>query len=381
MKLIPYGKQYIDNKDISFISKVLKKDKITTGEFVEKFENKINKYLNCKYSTTCNSGTSALFLALLAINIKKKDIIIMPSVNFVSSYNICKLFGARIYLADVNKQTGQMFPENVSDCCKKFKLKKVKAIITMYNGGNPQNADLFYKFKKILGCFIIEDACHALGAEYQFKRNIFKIGSCKHADISTFSLHPLKTITTGEGGIVTTNSKKFDERIKKHRSLGIKKDRNNHWKYDVIYQGFNFRLTDFQCALGISQLKKIKSFISARGNIAKKYSKELNKIPQISLPKYNKKYKSSHHLYLINLNKKSYKFKDKLIKYMLKNKIKFQYHYIPIYKFKVFKDAFIGKNAERYFNTAVSLPIHYSLSTKEQNFVIKKIKFFLKNII
>ena len=133
----------------------------------------------------------------------------MPSINFIASYNISALLGAKIYLADVDRQTGQMTPKNIIECCKNYKIKKVKIIITMYNGGNPQNADLFYKLKKKFGCLIIEDACHALGSEYQVEKKFFKIGSCKQADISTFSLHPLKTITTGEGGIVTTNSKKL----------------------------------------------------------------------------------------------------------------------------------------------------------------------------
>ena len=379
MKIIPYGKQFIDNNDIKAVTGALKLDKITTGKFVEKFENKINEFLKCKYSATCNSGTSALFLALVAVNIKKNDIIIMPSINFIASYNISALLGAKIYLADVNRQTGQMTLENIIECCKKYKIKKVKAIITMYNGGNPQNADLFCKLKKKFGCLIIEDACHALGAEYQVGKKIFKIGSCKHADISTFSLHPLKTITTGEGGIVTTNSKKLYEKIKKIRSLGIKKNNNFHWKYDVVSKGFNFRLTDFQCALGISQLKKIKSFITSRSIIAKRYTNKLSKCSQISLPNYNKRYKSSHHLYLIHLKKENLKLKQKLIEFMLKNNIILQFHYIPVYKFKVFKGLYIGTEAERYFKTAISLPIYYGLTLKEQNFIIKKLNFFFNN--
>ena len=378
MKIIPYGKQFIDDKDILSVTKALKRDKLTTGDLVEKFETKIKKFVNCKYSTTCNSGTSAIFLALMSIDVKKNDIIIMPAINFISSYNVSKLFGAKIYLADVNKFTGQMMPENVSDCCKKFKLKKVKAIITMYNGGNPQSADLFYKFKNKLNCYIIEDACHALGSEYEYKKKTFKIGSCKHADISTFSLHPLKTITTGEGGIVTTNSKKLNDKIKKHRSLGIKRDSKDHWKYDVVYQGFNFRLTDFQCALGMSQLKKIGLFISSRSLIAKRYTDNLSQISQIYIPKYDKNYKSSHHLYLIHLKKGNLSLKKRLINYMKKNNIILQYHYIPIYKFKIFQDLFKGTNAEQYYKTTISLPIYYGLNSKIQNYITEKLKLFFE---
>ena len=376
MKMIPYGKQYIDKKDIDQVSKILKKDKITSGNEVERFEKKINNYLNCSYSTTCNSGTSAIFIAMQAIQLKKDDVVIMPSVNFIASYNVTKILGAKIYLADVDKMTGQMSPKNVEDCCKKFNLKKIKAIIIMYNGGYPENAENFVKLKKKYKSFLVEDACHALGAEYKIKKKKFKIGSCKHSDISTFSLHPLKTITTGEGGIVTTNSKYLDDKIKKFRSLGIKKNKDKHWSYDVIYNGLNFRLNDFQCALGISQLKKINLFIALRTKISKKYNNELKNITQILPLNHLNKYKSSHHLYLVNLKKNDLKLKEKLIKYMLKNNIILQFHYIPIYKFKNFYGKYINKNAESYYKSCISLPIYPGLSLKDHNYIISKLKKF-----
>ena len=148
MKLVPYGRHYIDNQDVNEVIKVLKSDIITGGSKVLEFEKQIKNYLNCKYSLTCNSGTSALFLALQSIEIKKNDVIIMPSVNFIASYNVAKLFNAKVYLADVNQNTGQMSPDHVDECCKKYNLKKVKALIVMYNGGFPENAGNFRKFKK-----------------------------------------------------------------------------------------------------------------------------------------------------------------------------------------------------------------------------------------
>ncbi len=382
MKFIPYGSQYIDSKDIQSVVKTLKKDKITTGSEVNKFEKKISAFLKCKYSTTCNSGTSALYLSLLAINVKKNDTIIMPTINFVSSYNLAKILGANIYLADVDKKTGQMSPKNVDECCKRFNIKKVKAIIIMYNSGYPQNAEKFIKLKKKFKCFLIEDACHAFGAEYKFKGSNLKIGSCVHSDISTFSMHPLKTITTGEGGIVTTNSKKLDEKIKKIRSLGIQKSNKKHWEYDVKYPGFNFRLNDFQCSLGISQLNKVKRFLKYRKKIADKYNKQLKNIPDIAIPIHLKEYISSNHLYLINLKIPNYKKKEKLIKYMLKNKIILQSHYIPIYKFNLYRGKqHLSYNTQIYYNSTISLPIYYNLSSKEQNYIINLINKFFKSIL
>ena len=380
MKYTPYGRHFIDKKDISNVVNVLKKEKITTGNEVKKFETKLTKFFGSKFTTVCNSGTSALYLAFLAIGLKKNDKVVMPAINFVASYNVVKNFGAKVFLADVDKFTGQMSPTNVIRCCKKYKLKKIKAILTMYNGGYPQNAENFYKLKKKYKCFIVEDACHALGAEYLFKNSRIKIGSCKHSDISTFSLHPLKSITTGEGGVVTTNSKLLDHKLKRTRSLGIDKKTNKHWEYDVIYNGFNFRLTDFQCALGISQLTKLNLFLRSRKAIASRYSKELKKIPKIFVPNYESKYISSYHLYIINFKFKSLKIKDNLMKFMLKNKIILQYHYIPIYKFKVFKDKYLNKCSEHYYRSSISLPIYHGLKNKEQNKVIRLLIKFFKRI-
>ena len=379
MKLIPYGKQHIDSNDIRLVAKSLRSQLITTGQYVINFEKKIQNYLKCKYATTCNSGTSAIYLAYQSIGIKKNDILIMPSINFIASYNIAKLFGAKVYLADVNKNTGQTSPSNILEVCKKFKINKVKAIITMYNAGYPDNVENFKSLKNKFGAYIIEDACHAFGSEYILKNKRYKVGSCAHSDIATFSLHPVKTITTGEGGIITTNSKQLNYKIKKIRSHGIVKNKKYHWKYDVLYAGLNFRLNDFQCALGISQLKKIKKFISYRNKIANKYSKRLNLVNDIKCPNLNKNYISSNHLFLINLKKPNILKKEKLIKYMLKSKIILQYHYIPLYKFKFFSDKYLGKNAEFYYNSTVSLPIYYGLKAKEQNLIINKIKKFFKN--
>jgi len=373
MKIIPYGRQYIDTKDISAVSKTLKNDKITSGNEVQKFEDKINNFLKCKFSITCNSGTSAIFLAMQAINIKKNDVIVMPVINFIASHNIAKLFGAKIFLADVNAQTGQMTPEDFINCCKKFKLKKVKALIVMYNGGYPENADKFIELKKKYGFFIIEDACHALGASYINKKKNIMVGSCRHSDLCTFSFHPLKSITTGEGGIVTTNNRYLYDKVKKLSSLGIKK-KKNHWEYDVLFTGLNFRLNDFQCALGISQLKKLKKFLSYRKKIFSEYIKSLKDLKEIQLPSFNSKYKSSNHLFIIQLKNFSLNQKNTFIKYMLKKKIILQYHYIPIYKFKIFKGKYSSKSSKIYFNTSVSLPIYFGLSKQQQQYIVKSIK-------
>ncbi len=379
MKQISYGGQYLDSLDISAVKKSLKNKLITSGSSVIKFENEINNYLKCKFSTVCNSGTSAIFLALKAINLKKGDIVLMPSVNFISSFNVTKILGAKVVLVDVDKFTGQITPEKVIESCKKNKIKKFKALIVMYNGGYPLNAQNYLSLKNKFNCYVIEDACHALGASYKNKNKFIKVGSCKHSDICTFSLHPLKTITTGEGGIVTTNNQKFSKAIKSLRSHGIIRNQKKHWTYDVAFNSLNFRLTDFQCELGISQLKKISKFVKKRKKIAKIYEKKLKKLSKFLNYKFTYlNYNSSYHLLLVNLKVPNFKLKEKLIKFMFNKKITLQYHYIPIYKFTINQKNYNYKNTEIYYNSTLSLPIFYNLKDFEINYVVKQLYNFFK---
>jgi dTDP-4-amino-4,6-dideoxygalactose transaminase len=384
MKNIPYGRQHIDSSDIKAVSKALKSDLITTGDYVKEFEKKITKLLRVRFAVSCNSGTSAIHLAFLSINLSKNDVVIMPAINFIAAYNLAKIMGANIFLADVDPSTGQMTPEKLLECIKKNKLKKVKVIVTMYLGGYPENVIEFYKIKKKLGCFLIEDACHALGAQYKFKGKNIYIGSCKHSDVSTFSLHPVKTITSAEGGIATTNNKKIFNSMRLFRSHGIKKSQF-HWDYEILLNGLNYRLSDINCALAISQIKRIKKFIHLRKKIYFFYKKEFYNFSSFfTLPKYRKNIKSSYHLFLVNLNlKKIFMTKNFFLIKMLENKIISQYHYKPIFLFrKIFSAKFMKKDfkgAMSYYKNTISLPIFPDLTKKDQIFIINVIKNLLQS--
>ena len=384
MKNIPYGRQHIDSSDIKAVSKAMQSDLITTGDYVKKFENIITKLLRVRFSVSCNSGTSAIHLAFLSINLTKNDVVIMPAINFIAAYNLAKIMGANIFLADVDSSTGQMTPEKLLECIKKNKLRKIKAIVTMYLGGYPENVIEFYKIKKKLGCFLIEDACHALGAQYNFRGKDIYIGSCKHSDISTFSLHPVKTITSGEGGVATTNNKKLFNNMRLFRSHGLRKSQF-HWDYEILFQGLNYRLSDINCDLAISQIKKIKKFINLRKRIYFFYKNEFNNFNSFfTLPEYRKNIKSSYHLFLINFNlKKTFITKKNFLKKMLQNKIICQYHYKPIFFFKrIFNEKFMKKDfkgAITYYKNTISLPIFPNLLKKDQIFIIKTIKHLLQN--
>ena len=381
MKIIPYGRQYIDNQDIRLVSKALKEDLITTGRYVKKFENKISKFLKVKYAASCNSGTSALHLALMGIGLERDDVVIMPAINFIAVYNMARLMNAKIFLADVDPLTGQMTPETLLKCIKNNKLKRIKAIVTMYLGGYPENVIEFYNIKKKYKCFLIEDSCHAFGAKYKFKNKILYIGSCEHSDIATFSLHPVKTLTAGEGGIVTTNNKIIANKVLLLRSHRIERKKNKHWDYKIQDFGFNYRLSDINSALGLSQLNKVNKFINYRKKIYKNYKKFLINSPHIILPKYNKKNDSAFHLFLISIRNNSKLVKEKFFYFLKKNKIFAQYHYIPIYRFTCFKKKISYKkfpNSEYYYKHSLSIPFFYKLSLKNQNYILGKIKIFFE---
>jgi len=278
--IITYGKQFIDKKDILEVSKSLQRDLITTGSYVTRFENRLKSFFKSKFVYSCSNATSGLHLAFKAINLKKNDVVIMPAINFISSYRMAKMLGAKIFLIDVDRKNGQVTKESILRCIKENRIKKVKAIVSMYLGGYVENNIEIFELKKRLGCYLVEDACHALGASYKFKNKKYKIGSCSHSDVCIFSFHPVKSLTTGEGGAITTNDTDIAKKLGILRNHGIIKSRN-YWDYDIKNLGFNYRLSDINCALGVSQIKKLKFFFKKRKDIYNFYIKNLKKYKDI----------------------------------------------------------------------------------------------------
>lgn len=383
--MILYGKHYTDKLDQKKIIDTLNSKNLTSGPMQKKFENKIKSVVKSKYVSVCNSATSALLISFYSIDLTKGDIVIMPAINFIASYNMARKIGAKIYLADVDKYSGQMTYKHILDCIKKFKLKKIKAVVTMHLGGYPDNALEIFKIKKKYKCFIIEDACHSFGSKYAYKNKKIPIGSCLHSDISTFSFHPVKGVTTGEGGALTTNNPKLAKKISLLINHGIVR-KKNHWNYDVVTNGFNFRLSEINCALGLSQLKKLNNFIRYRDKIFRYYKKKLSNLDHFfKLPNYNINNFPSYHLIIISTNFKKLKSnRDLFFKYMLKNKIYLQLHYKPIFFFSIFKKdknkKFYLKNYNGsiyYSKKSCSFPIYHNIGFKSIDYVLKKtIKFF-----
>ena len=386
--MIPYSRQQIDNKDIKSINKVLKSNFITQGSQINIFEKKICIKVDSKYGVAVNSATSALHISCLALGLKKKEYLWTVPNTFIASANCGLYCGARIDFVDIDEDT---FNISIEKLKKKLilakKNKKIpKIIVAVDFGGNPYDHKTLYELSKKYKLKIITDASHSLGSRYKN----YKVGNCKWSDITVFSFHPVKPITTAEGGIAVTNNKILYDKLKILRNHGIsrdvkkyKKKINHKWYYEQIDLGFNYRMNELQAALGISQLKKLDSFNLKRNKIAKIYKKKLKNLP-IKFQKIDKNNFTSYHLFVILFPKSVIRKKiyNEIFNYFLKNKIDINLHYLPIhlhpfFRLKGFKDR-MYLVSEEYSKRAISLPIFPSLTFQNQNKVIKIIKKVFK---
>lgn len=363
--IIPYGHQWIDNEDIKEVVKVLKSDWLTQGPKIEEFEKAVAKYCGAKYGVAFSSGTAALHCAYNAVGIKNGDEIITTPLTFMATSNTLVFCGAKPVFVDIDKETLNIDPEKIE---KKI-TNKTKAIATVDFAGLPCDYNKIFKIAKENNLLVIEDACHALGAEYKGK----KVGS--FSDITVLSFHPVKHITTCEGGMALTNNKNFYENLKLFRNHGIvKKPKKGKWYYEMKNPGLNYRITDVQCALGLSQLKKLNRFLKKRREIAEIYDKAFKGMAKIILPKGSGFSKSAWHLYPIQVKNRKKVF-DKL----QKKGIGVQVHYMPLHLHPFYRDKFGYKKkdfpvAEEYYEKAISLPIFPKMTNKEIQYIINSVK-------
>ena len=386
--MISYSKQYIDKKDIEAVVKVLKSDYLTTGPLVPKFEKKISGKVDSKFAVAVNSATSALHISCLALGLKKGDLIWTSPNSFVASANCGLYCGAKVDFIDIN-----LVDYNIDIDLLKKKLAKAeldkqlpKIIIPVHYAGQSCDMREIKKLSKKYKFKIIEDASHAFGGKYLND----PVGNCKYSDIAVFSFHPVKIITTTEGGAAVTNNAGIYAKLKALRSHGISRNEENYSEKEKIRSsfkqkllGFNYRMTDVQAALGISQMNKLNNFLSKRIEIKKIYDKFLN-IENIIIPRINSFSKSTFHLYAIQVKPNKIKgiFRDNLLKELKKKKINATIHYIPIHYHPYYKKMGFKKkqfkNSEKFYEQAISLPIHPALKISEIKYVIKIIKDYIK---
>ena len=383
--MIRYGKQHIDHQDQKAVLETLKSELITQGPKIELFEKLLKSKFGSKYCSAVSSGTAALHLTGLALGWKKNDIILCSPISFLAASNAVIYSGAKPEFVDINPKDYNIDINELKKKKKFFKKKKkiVKAIIATDFAGNPCDWKELKSLSIKYNIRLINDNCHAIGAKYE---NNIKYAA-KFADVVTHSYHPVKNITSGEGGAVLTNNKFIDNKIKLLRSHGTTKKTKNSskpWYYEMIELGYNYRISDLHCALGISQLKKIEKFVKRRIQIAKIYKSLFSNYKNVITTEEKKKNRHAYHLYpvLFNFDKIGIS-KSIFFKKLIKKNIFLQVHYIPIYSQPFYKKNFNFKSknfpmAERFYKQEVSLPMYYSLKNKQIRYIFNTIVKTLK---
>lgn len=378
-KYLQYGRQYIDDEDIMSVIQALKSDFLTTGPLVEEFERKFADYVGAKYAVAVSNGTAALHIACLAAGLQKGDEGITTPITFAASSNCMIYCGAKPVFCDINLDNYNIDDNKI----KSYINENTKVILPVDFTGQCCNIGKIMEIAKENNLIVIQDASHSLGTKYLDKQ----IGSI--ADMTTFSLHPVKTITSGEGGVVTTNSLALYEKLKLYKTHGITKSKGNlrnnehpEWYYEQIYLGYNYRITDLQSALGISQLNKIERFIAKRKLLVNTYNELLKDIDGIILQKEEDYSDTSRHLYIIRLDLNKFKAtRDDIYNALIAENIGVNIHYIPVYKHPYYKEIgyedIICENAETFYNSSITLPLHVNMDESDIKDVVNALNSVL----
>jgi UDP-4-amino-4,6-dideoxy-N-acetyl-beta-L-altrosamine transaminase len=385
--MIPYGKQDISQQDIDAVVDVLKSDFLTQGPVVPAFEESIKKYTGVDYALAVNSATSALHIACLALEVGSEDIVWTSPNTFVASANCALYCGAEIDFVDIDATSFNMCPKMLETKLKKIKSERKKlpkVVIPVHMCGQPCDMPQIKRLADEYGFKIIEDASHAIGGCCEGH----KIGSCEYSDVTVFSFHPVKIITTAEGGAAVTNDKSIASKMALYRSHGITRDpslmtkvNDGPWYYEQVCLGFNYRMTELQAALGLSQMQRLDDFVSARHQIAERYDKLLDDLPVVT-PFRDSRHYSAFHLYVIQLKLDLIKSTHLEIFCGLKEKgIGVNLHYIPVHMQPYYAAQGFSCGdypvAEEYYQSAISLPLFPSMSLEDQSEVVAALELLL----
>jgi UDP-4-amino-4,6-dideoxy-N-acetyl-beta-L-altrosamine transaminase len=381
-KPIPYGRQDINEADIQAVINVLRSDFLTQGPAVPAFESAVSDFVGAQHSIATSNATTALHLACLALEVGPGDIVWTSAITFVASANCALYCGAKVDFVDI-----ELDSFNMSEQALRYKLEQAKktgllpkVLIPVHMGGQSCNMAAFYELSKEYGFAIIEDASHAIGGGYKNK----KIGSCQYCDITVFSFHPVKIITTGEGGMASTNDVDLAKRMRLLRSHGITRDESEMtsnpdgpWYYEQINLGFNYRMTDLQAALGLSQMSRLNDFVARRNAVAHRYDQLLRDAPVLT-PKISEDAYSAYHLYVIQLDlEKISSSHINIFNGMRSSGIGVSLHYIPVYLQPYYQTLGFSRgycpNAEKYYSRAISLPMYSDFTDEEQDWVVMQL--------
>ena len=369
--MIPYGKQTIDQDDIQAVVDVLQSDFLTTGPKIAEFEQTVADYVGAKYAVAISNGTSALHAACFAAGIGPGDEVITTPLTFAASANCVLYCGGTPVFADVDPKTYNIDPEDI----RRKITDRTKAIIAVHLAGQPCDMDAIHSIAREHGLIVIEDGAHALGSVYKGK----KVGSL--SDMTTFSFHPVKPITTGEGGMIVTDNEEFYKKMALFRSHGITRDdsmmtRNDGpWFYQQFDLGYNYRITDIQCALGCSQMKKLDRFLARRKEIVARYNEAFADCDNIITPYQLSDTESGWHLYIVQVKNCD---RRQVFETMRENGIGVNVHYIPVYMHPYYQEHGYENvhcaNAEEIYSHIISLPLYPGLTSEQQDYVIDTLK-------
>ena len=389
--MIPYSRQTVSFFDALYVARQIKFKSLTQGLKIDNFEEKVAKYVGSRFAVAVSSGTAGLHLAHLALGQAPGSKVITSPISFVASANSIIYAGQEPIFIDINPNTGNISVEKLQEAISRH---KIKTVVPVHYAGFPCEMEKIFDICQKESIHIIEDAAHALGAQYSTGE---KIGSCKYSDLTVFSFHPVKSITTGEGGIITTNNEDLYLKLIKLRTHGIAKNdqpvqnkilgltngKRNAWYYEMEQLGFHYRLTEIQAALGISQMRKIDKFISKRRKVAKRYNKSFKKLKNIEILKSNENMIGAFHLYPIKIKfDKIIISKNDLIQGLKKIGIMSQVHYIPIPLHPYYKN--LGytvaelPNAIDFYYRILSIPIYPGLSILKQRKVIRSLNKLIR---
>lgn len=382
MSFIPYGRQSIDKSDIDAVVEVLESDFLTQGPAVPEFEKALSGYCEAPYAIAVNSATSALHLACLALDVGAGDIVWTSPISFVASANCALYCGAKVDFVDIDPRIYNLSTERLAAKLEKAEKHGTlpKVLIVVHLCGQPCDMELVRALSSRFGFKVIEDASHAVGATYKGRR----VGSCEYSDITVFSFHPVKIITTGEGGALLTRSPQLAKRMQSLRSHGITRDPSDMdrepdgpWYYQQIELGFNYRMTDIQAALGCSQFRRLDDFVAIRDRLAKRYDRLLAGLPVVT-PWQHPDGRSAWHLYVIRVQQNAAKSRNEVFADMRAAGIGVNLHYIPIYSQPFYQR--LGyefaqcPEAENYYSSAITLPLYPALSEEQQDRVVAVLK-------
>jgi len=394
-KFLPYAKHHITDRDIEAVVDVLKSDWLTQGPVVPDFESALADYVGADEAVACSHGTAALHLAMMALGLEEGDAVVVPSNTFLATANCARFVGAKVIFADIDPETGLISPESVAQLLRQDKRRDIKAILPVHFGGQPADLPLLYEMAHGHGARIVDDACHAFGAAYKHEGQKYRMGGNPHSDMTVFSFHPIKHIAMGEGGAVVTDDPELAESLRLFRCHGVRRNNfinsdmafdaegvPNSWYYEMDTPGYNFRLTDIQAALGLSQLQRQKELTEARRSIADTYRKLIARTfneNEVVPHAVRENVDHAYHLFTVRIDFEN----SRLSRAVVMNRLRAagvgtQVHYIPVHLQPYYRrvspaDPWSMQGTEAYYASTLSLPMYPRLTEKDIERVVEQL--------